>query len=117
MKAATDAPCDPLAVPSIAELLTHPERANDLPADIARGLLAQVAPLQMALLGRAFARDGAGGSRDRLLAVKDAAAKLGQSVEWLYKHASTLPFTVRNGRALRFSEVGIEAWIRRQQRR
>ena len=66
-----------VAVPSIADLLAHPERAADLPADVARALLAQVAPLQMALLGRAFA----------------------------------------NGRALRFSEVGIEAWIRRQQRR
>lgn len=116
MKAAADVLCDRPPVLSIAELLTHPERANDLPTDIARALLAQVAPLQVALLGRAFAPDGAGGSRDRLLSVKDAAAKLGQSVEWLYKHAGALPFTVRNGRALRFSEVGIEAWIRRQQR-
>jgi len=106
-----------VAVPSIADLLAHPERAADLPADVARALLAQVAPLQMALLGRAFAPDGAGGGRDRLLTVKDAAAKLGQSAEWLYKHASTMPFTVRNGRALRFSEVGIEAWIRRHQHR
>lgn len=102
---------------SLADLVEHPERAHDLPADVARALLAQVAPLQMALLGRAFAPDGPGAGRDRLLTVKDAAAKIGQSAEWLYKHASTLPFTVRNGRALRFSEVGIEAWIRRQQRR
>ena len=102
---------------SLADLIEHPERAHDLPPQVARALLAQVAPLQMSLLGRAFAPDGVGGGRDRLLAVKDAAAKLGQSVEWLYKHASTLPFTIRNGRALRFSEVGIEAWIRRQQRR
>jgi len=117
MKTLADTPHDLSGVPTIAELLTHPERASDLPADIARALLAQVASLQVALLGRAFVVDGHGGSRDRLLSVKDAAAKLGQSTEWLYKHASTLPFTVRNGRALRFSELGIDTWIRRQQRR
>src|SRR5437867_8172801 len=70
-----------VAVPSIADLLAHPERAADFPADVARTLLAQFAPLQMALLGRAFAPDGAGRGRARLPTVKDAAAQPGHSSE------------------------------------
>jgi predicted DNA-binding transcriptional regulator AlpA len=48
---------------------------------------------------------------DRLLAVEQAAAKLAVKVGWLYRHANRLPFTVRQGRLLRFSERGIEKYI------
>ena len=48
---------------------------------------------------------------DRLLTVEQAAAKLADKVDWLYRHADQLPFTVRQGRLLRFSERGIEEWI------
>lgn len=103
-------------VPSLAELLEHPERSHDLSADAARALLAHLVPLQTVLLVRAFAARSEGVGRDQLLSVQAAAKRLGQSPHWLYKHARTLPFTVRNGRALRFSEAGIEAWIRCQRR-
>ena len=104
------------AVPTLAELLADPARVVDLPADAARVYYTELASLQAALLMQAVRPDTRAGARDRLLTVKDAAAKLGQSVDYLYKHAGTLPFAVRNGRALRFSEAGIETWIRRQQR-
>ena len=51
---------------------------------------------------------------DRLLNAKEAAAKLGLSADRLYRHSSTFPFTVRIGRQLRFSEAGIERYIRQR---
>ena len=53
-------------------------------------------------------------TRDRLLDVKEAAEKLRRSADWLYRHASELPFVVRDGRLLRFSEQGIETYIRQR---
>jgi predicted DNA-binding transcriptional regulator AlpA len=45
---------------------------------------------------------------DRLLTPEEAAGVLGVKVRWLYRHAQTLPFTVRLSRkVLRFSEVGV----------
>ena len=43
-----------------------------------------------------------------------AAQKLGRSPDWLYRHGSELPFVVRDGRLLRFSEQGIEEYIKRR---
>jgi predicted DNA-binding transcriptional regulator AlpA len=68
------------------------------------------------LYDHALERDGAGVNpmaprRDRLLDVEEAAAKLGVTTDWLYRHHKDLPFTVRHGRPLRFSELGIEQYI------
>jgi predicted DNA-binding transcriptional regulator AlpA len=52
--------------------------------------------------------------RDRLLNVAEAAVKLGVKPDWLYRHHRSLPFTVRHGRLLRFSELGIDDYIRRR---
>jgi predicted DNA-binding transcriptional regulator AlpA len=47
--------------------------------------------------------------------VADAAAKLGTSEDWVYRHAKTLPFTVRVGKkSLRFSKAGIDRYIRQR---
>lgn len=52
---------------------------------------------------------------DRLLTVEEAAQQLGLSRDYLYRHAKTLPFTVRVGpRQLRFSLRGIERYIRQR---
>ena len=51
---------------------------------------------------------------DHLIKAKEAADKLGRSVDWLYRHADELSFTRRDGRrSLRFSSAGIEDYIRR----
>ena len=63
---------------------------------------------------RAFA---AAQPSDRLLDVPEAAELLGMAEETLYKKAGTLPFTVREGRSLRFSKAGIEKYIRSRQGR
>jgi predicted DNA-binding transcriptional regulator AlpA len=51
--------------------------------------------------------------RDRVLDIHEAAGRLGRSESYLYREAHRLPFTVKNGRAVGFSERGIEEWIRR----
>ena len=51
---------------------------------------------------------------DWLLDVEEAARKPGKSKDHLYRHARNYPFTVRDGHSLRFSEVGIERFIRQR---
>lgn len=52
---------------------------------------------------------------DRLLTVKEAAAQLATTADWLYRHANRLPFTVRLGPGhLRFREQGIQEYLRRR---
>ena len=60
---------------------------------------------------------GQAGQADTLLDAKQAAQRLSLSTDYLYRHAKTLPFTVRVGRQLRFSAQGIQNYIRLQQRR
>jgi predicted DNA-binding transcriptional regulator AlpA len=48
----------------------------------------------------------------RLLTAAEVAARTGMSVDYMYRNASTLPYIVRVGRSLRFSESGLEKWIR-----
>lgn len=54
---------------------------------------------------------------DRLLGVSEAAELLGMADDTLYRKAASLPFTVREGRSLRFSRAGIEKYIRTRQGR
>lgn len=110
-------------LPTLDELAARPERAQELPPEVARDLLAQLAPLQTVLLAQAI-RPLAGGNsqgepqgEDRLLTVEEAAGKLAVSTDWLYRRAGKLPFTVRLGRQLRFSERGLDRYIRQRQAR
>jgi predicted DNA-binding transcriptional regulator AlpA len=109
-------------VPSLDELAANPERAAEISPAAAAALLTRVAGLQPVLLARALATAGDGGhdgapSADRLLTVKQAAAQLGHSEDWLYRHAAKFPFTVRTGRDVRFSAAGLARWIRNRQGR
>ncbi len=51
---------------------------------------------------------------DALLNVTQAAERLGVSPGYLYRHHRQLPFARHVGRALRFSSLGIEQYIRQQ---
>jgi predicted DNA-binding transcriptional regulator AlpA len=109
-------------VPSLDQLAGDPAQAQKLPAQVAADLLTRVIGLQAALFAqllreRAWQAQRPVGSDDRLLAVRETAQKLGVSEDWLYRHATTLPFTVRNGRHLRFSQVGLQRWIAARQGR
>jgi len=110
-------------LPTLDELAAHPERAQELPPEAARDLLARLAPLQTVLLAQAIRPPaGANGQGEPegqgdLLTVEEAARKLRVSTDWLYRRAGKLPFTVRLGRQLRFSEWGLDRYIRQRQGR
>jgi predicted DNA-binding transcriptional regulator AlpA len=52
---------------------------------------------------------------DRLLRAKEVAERLGFGVDWVYKNHRDLPFRVRLGTVPRFSEKGLERYIRERQ--
>jgi predicted DNA-binding transcriptional regulator AlpA len=53
---------------------------------------------------------------DRLIKPKELAERLGTSMDWVYRHWQTLPFTVKlSPRQLRFSEKGLEQYLDRIQ--
>jgi predicted DNA-binding transcriptional regulator AlpA len=86
---------------------------DELPVEQA----AQVLAAGQAQLAARLLANGAPGSTsessgDRLLTAKDTAPRCGHSADWLYRHADSLPFVVRVGRSVRFSEAGLQKWIR-----
>jgi predicted DNA-binding transcriptional regulator AlpA len=88
--------------------------ARSAPLEHLPDLIAQVEALKARLYARLTSSSPAPAARDRLLNVKEAAQKLGRSSDWLYRHGSELSFVVRDGRLLRFSEQGIEEYIKRR---
>jgi predicted DNA-binding transcriptional regulator AlpA len=48
----------------------------------------------------------------RNLDIAEAAKRLGMSRDWLYRHASKLPFAVRIGRRVVFDSRALERWNR-----
>jgi excisionase family DNA binding protein len=53
-------------------------------------------------------------SDDRLLTVKEAAARLRKDPKWIYRGKNELPFMRRVGGSLLISERALERWIERQ---
>lgn len=111
----------PAAMPTLDELVADPTRATALPATVLHELLCHCAAVQSVLLGAlltasARASTDAPAAPDRLLGVAAAAEGLGASKDWLYHHAHQLPFTVRQGRMLRFGSHSIDRYISARQR-
>ena len=105
--------------PNLVDLARDPARVIDVPVSAVPPLMAQVAALQVALAARlagpspppAESPSGPPGN-ERLLTPPEAAALLGVTVTWLYRHAGRLPFTRRLSRkALRFNETGLRRWL------
>jgi hypothetical protein len=48
---------------------------------------------------------------EALLDVREAAARLHVSPDWLYRRAKQLPFSRRVGRAVRFDPAGLARWV------
>jgi predicted DNA-binding transcriptional regulator AlpA len=93
-------------------------RLDDVRADQIPAVLAQLAAASQQLAARLLANGthSASEAGDRLLTAKEAAAKIGKSEDWLYRHAPELPYSVRDDkfRSVRFSLNGIEKWIRQR---
>jgi len=102
--------------PLLTEIAEDLGRVNEVGRDAIPGLLTHLAAIQTALAARLaqFAEESHSKGKEggRLLTVEDVAQKLGVAPDWLYRRAVRLPFTVRLGRALRFSEEGLDRWIR-----
>src|SRR2546430_16938393 len=86
------------------------DRLDDVRAVRIPALLAQLAAASQQLAARLLSNGTQSATSeargDRLLNAKEAARRCGLSPDWLYRHADTLPFVVRVGRSLRFSEAG-----------
>ncbi len=91
----------------LAELLEQPAQAEGLSSQEARSLLPALSALHTAVLLRALA-PAAPVDGDRLLTVREVAAQLGTSPDWVYRHAAQLG-AHRLGRALRFSGRALDA--------
>ena len=108
------------SVPRLEELVADPGQVRVLDMDTARMLKTQAIAALNLLHGYDLERarmvvEGHGlQRRDRLLNVEEASEKLSVKPDWLYRHHKNLRFTVRHGRLLRFSELGIDDYIRRR---
>jgi len=110
------------AHPSLDALVAEPWQALALDAAVAADLLVAVAPVVEALRLAATRPRTApsprpapnGHARDRWLDVHDAAQRLGMDVRQVYRRCHGWDFVAREGRRLRFSERGLEAWMERQ---
>jgi len=116
--------------PTLDQLLAEPgqvvadlpqEAVTPLLADLRRAVTYLEARQQAIALGNGEAGRGGEASDpkggDRLLTVKEVAQRLGHSVDWVYRHADGLPFTVKVSRRVYFSERGYERFIQQQQGR
>lgn len=108
------------AVPKLEELVADPGATRMLDphtADIlettALMALNALHSYRLARAAEALASNH-GFRRDRLLGKEEAARKLAVTLDWLYRKHKRLPFTVRHGKLLRFSELGIEEYIRKR---
>jgi predicted DNA-binding transcriptional regulator AlpA len=101
-------------IPTLDSLMADPGIVQTLPAHVVDHILIQVTSLLPLLVAKSHAVPTTEKSQqeDRLLSIEEAAAILGKTKDWLYRHADSLPFTVREGRLLRFSSNGIQKYIR-----
>ena len=108
-----------VAIPKLEDLVADPGKVSDIPPEAVHEMRGELARLDSLLQERLFLANRIGdterpGAGDRLLNVQEAAEKLSLSEDYLYRHSDKLPFTVRIGGQLRFSEAGIERYIRQR---
>jgi excisionase family DNA binding protein len=98
----------------LAALVEDPARVATVPPGRIPALLSQLSALQGAMAARLISadREEPVSGEDTLLTVDQAAERLGVSTDWLFRRSRTLPFVVRLGRHLRFSNRGIDRYLR-----
>lgn len=107
-------------VPRLEELVADPCQVRVLDAHTARVLRTQAIAALNVLNGhdldmaRSAIEAHVSRRQDKLLNINEAAVKFGVTTDWLYRHHRKLAFTVRHGRLLRFSDLGIEDYIRKR---
>ena len=98
----------------LADLVEDPAKVATVPPTRLPALLSQLSAVQSAMAARLISadRDEPTSTEDTLLTVDQAAERLGVSKDWLFRRSRTLPFVVRLGRHLRFSNRGIDRYLR-----
>jgi len=98
----------------LADLVEDPAKVASVPPTRIPALLSQLSAVQSAMAARLISanRDEPASTEDTLLTVDQAAERLGVSKDWLFRRSRTLPFVVRLGRHLRFSNRGIDRYLR-----
>lgn len=101
----------PVSIPSLDGLASDPSQIEGLPLEVLKALWADVRQLEKVLVLRILtAPTTASPPEDKLLNIDEAAAILGMSKDRLYRH--DYPFTIRDGGLLRFSNNGIQRYIK-----
>lgn len=104
------------------------DEVKNLPPEEIPSILLQLASLQNVLTTILIQNNSTPPppqEKDRLLDITEASKRIGYSKHWIYrrtkdedgaksKKSRKLPFVVRNGSSLRFSEQGIERWLRQK---
>lgn len=113
------------ATHNLAELEQNLDRVADLSSHAAAALLGDCEAMlvryqrlrDQLLLHAARAQTSATIARPDIVNIEEAAAMIGRSVDWLYRNARNVPFTIQEGRGcrLRFSVKGIERYLREHQ--
>lgn len=102
---------------TLAELVAHPERLDDLEADELADVVAELERLKVRAWHRlhrpqAPTDDTDDPDPDAMLTVDEAAEILGVETRWLYDRSDSLPFAKKLApRTLRFSERGLYRWL------
>src|SRR4030095_10292399 len=98
----------------LAALVEDPAKVASVPPTRIAALLSQLSAVQSAIAARLIAadHDEPASTEDTLLTADQAAERLGVSKDWLFRRSRTLPFVVRLGRHLRFSNRGIDRYLR-----
>lgn len=91
--------------------------AQQLPADELPELLGELETVRVSALIRLSGRGAEPHEPDKLLNADDAAARLGISKDYLYRHHREYPFARRIGRRVLFSAVGLENYIGQKRHR
>lgn len=60
---------------------------------------------------------GASVQEDRLLTAEEVAGRLQLSTDYVYRHAHQFPFLIREGRKVRFSQLGLDRYLKQRQGR
>jgi predicted DNA-binding transcriptional regulator AlpA len=98
---------------SAGELVDRPDRLVDVDVDRLSELLVKLTTATALVAARLHTTPQGKIEDDRLLNVAEAAAMLGRSPDWLYRHAKALPFVRRLGGSVMFSRQGLQKYLDR----
>jgi excisionase family DNA binding protein len=107
-------------VKDLINVTKYVQTSPDLEKQDMHIIASHIAAMQSAYAARMAEMHLASGSKngwrddDRLLEIEEAAKRLGVKDDYIYHHSKSLPFIVRLGRKLRFSEKGIDKFIKEQ---